>query len=282
ICYENPGMFTSAQLTQIKQINLARIICDNSDHIQHLQRDIFRWPPTLKAWWTAVKFLRWICTSGKTAAKVKKFQQDCNTRGQLRALSQQFRSKGSSNFSYPEENPSKAILGQPRERVASDTEQIPERKQLWILWHVSGFLCLLPITCFREICPSQDGKAEMKVVHTWGIFTEPGREDKRGVAVDDWLQHELLLLKGKDRFWSTFLTKSLKLDDKATLERVASDTEQIPERKQLWILWHVSGFLCLLPITCFREICPSQDGKAEMKVVHTWVYLQSQEEKIKG
>lgn len=40
--YENPGVFTPAQLTQIRQTSLARIICDNSDHIQQLQRDVFR------------------------------------------------------------------------------------------------------------------------------------------------------------------------------------------------------------------------------------------------
>uniref|UniRef100_A0A672UGH7 Peroxidasin n=1 Tax=Strigops habroptila TaxID=2489341 RepID=A0A672UGH7_STRHB len=40
--YENPGVFTPAQLTQIRQTSLARVICDNSDHIQQLQRDVFR------------------------------------------------------------------------------------------------------------------------------------------------------------------------------------------------------------------------------------------------
>uniref|UniRef100_A0A8D2IVU7 Ig-like domain-containing protein n=1 Tax=Varanus komodoensis TaxID=61221 RepID=A0A8D2IVU7_VARKO len=40
--YENPGVFSPAQLTQIRQASLARIICDNSDHIRQLQRDVFR------------------------------------------------------------------------------------------------------------------------------------------------------------------------------------------------------------------------------------------------
>lgn len=35
-------MFTPAQLTQIRQASLARVICDNSDHIQQLQRDVFQ------------------------------------------------------------------------------------------------------------------------------------------------------------------------------------------------------------------------------------------------
>uniref|UniRef100_A0A2D4M8I4 Uncharacterized protein n=1 Tax=Micrurus spixii TaxID=129469 RepID=A0A2D4M8I4_9SAUR len=66
--------------------------------------------------------------------------------------------------------------------VTPGTEKIPERKQLCILWHTSGFLSLLPNTCLGKRCSSQDGKAEMKVVHTCGVFTEPGREDKGAVA----------------------------------------------------------------------------------------------------
>lgn len=40
--YENPGVFTPAQLTQIKQSSLARIVCDNADNITRVQRDVFR------------------------------------------------------------------------------------------------------------------------------------------------------------------------------------------------------------------------------------------------
>lgn len=40
--YENPGVFSPAQLTQIKQTSLARILCDNSDNITRVQRDVFR------------------------------------------------------------------------------------------------------------------------------------------------------------------------------------------------------------------------------------------------
>lgn len=39
--YENPGVFTPEQLTQIKQTTLSRVICDNSDDIRHVQRDVF-------------------------------------------------------------------------------------------------------------------------------------------------------------------------------------------------------------------------------------------------
>lgn len=39
--YENPGVFTPAQLTQLKQASLARVLCDNGDNIQQVQPDVF-------------------------------------------------------------------------------------------------------------------------------------------------------------------------------------------------------------------------------------------------
>uniref|UniRef100_A0ABM0M4I6 Peroxidasin-like n=1 Tax=Saccoglossus kowalevskii TaxID=10224 RepID=A0ABM0M4I6_SACKO len=39
--YENPGVFTAAQLTQIKQTSLSSVICENSDHINRIQKDVF-------------------------------------------------------------------------------------------------------------------------------------------------------------------------------------------------------------------------------------------------
>lgn len=39
--YENPGVFSPAQLTEIRQSSLARVLCDNSDGILQVQRDVF-------------------------------------------------------------------------------------------------------------------------------------------------------------------------------------------------------------------------------------------------
>lgn len=39
--YENPGVFSPAQLTQLKQASLARVMCDNGDNITHIQSDVF-------------------------------------------------------------------------------------------------------------------------------------------------------------------------------------------------------------------------------------------------
>lgn len=40
--YENPGVFTPAQLTQLKQASLARVLCDNGDNITRIQQDVFQ------------------------------------------------------------------------------------------------------------------------------------------------------------------------------------------------------------------------------------------------
>ena len=40
--YENDGVFTPAQLREIQQANLARVICDNADDITEVPSDVFR------------------------------------------------------------------------------------------------------------------------------------------------------------------------------------------------------------------------------------------------
>uniref|UniRef100_A0A674HZE2 Ig-like domain-containing protein n=1 Tax=Terrapene triunguis TaxID=2587831 RepID=A0A674HZE2_9SAUR len=106
--YENPGVFTPAQVTQIRQTSLARIICDNSDHVRQLQRDVFQvasYPQGM------------VNCEEIPAVDLRMWQdccEDCRTRGQFNALSQQFRSKRSPSFSYPEENPSKHNPAVPR------------------------------------------------------------------------------------------------------------------------------------------------------------------------
>ena len=40
--YENPGVFTPAQLTEIRQTTVARVLCDNADNIANVQYDVFK------------------------------------------------------------------------------------------------------------------------------------------------------------------------------------------------------------------------------------------------
>lgn len=39
--YENPSQFTPEQLSEIKKTSLAKIICENGDTIEHIQKDPF-------------------------------------------------------------------------------------------------------------------------------------------------------------------------------------------------------------------------------------------------
>lgn len=39
--FENPGIFTSAQLAEIKKASLARVLCDNGDNIREVPPDAF-------------------------------------------------------------------------------------------------------------------------------------------------------------------------------------------------------------------------------------------------
>lgn len=42
--YENPGVFKPEQLTQIKQSTLGRVICDSSDDILEVTKNVFILP----------------------------------------------------------------------------------------------------------------------------------------------------------------------------------------------------------------------------------------------
>lgn len=42
--YENQGVFSSAQLSEIKKASLSRVLCDNGDNIDRVQKDVFMYP----------------------------------------------------------------------------------------------------------------------------------------------------------------------------------------------------------------------------------------------
>jgi peroxidase len=45
--YENPDVFTSSQLVELRQASLGRIICDNADSINQIPQDVFLFLPSL-------------------------------------------------------------------------------------------------------------------------------------------------------------------------------------------------------------------------------------------
>jgi peroxidase len=42
--YENPSVFKPEQLTQIKQLSLGRVLCDNGDDMTDVTKDVFILP----------------------------------------------------------------------------------------------------------------------------------------------------------------------------------------------------------------------------------------------
>ncbi|XP_063819206.1 peroxidasin homolog [Pseudophryne corroboree] len=107
--YSNSGVFTPAQLTQIKQTSLARILCDNGDNIQHVQKDVFRvasFPQGMQKCEDipSVDLHPW-----------KECCDDCGTGGPFEALSLHFRSRRDQKFSYTEDLPHQSSAEDPRQ-----------------------------------------------------------------------------------------------------------------------------------------------------------------------
>ncbi|XP_011767028.2 peroxidasin homolog isoform X2 [Macaca nemestrina] len=99
--YENPGVFSPAQLTQIKQTSLARILCDNADNITRVQSDVFRVAEFPHGYGSCDEIPR---------VDLRVWQdccEDCRTRGQFNAFSYHFRGRRSLEFSYQEDQPTK-------------------------------------------------------------------------------------------------------------------------------------------------------------------------------
>ncbi|KAG8567085.1 hypothetical protein GDO81_013493 [Engystomops pustulosus] len=97
--YRNPGVFTPAQLTQIKQASLARILCDNGDNIQHVQKDVFYVASFPKGMQKCEDI------PGIDLSFWKECCDGCRSNGQFDSLSLQFRSRRDQQLSYSEDNP---------------------------------------------------------------------------------------------------------------------------------------------------------------------------------
>uniref|UniRef100_A0A8C9SQK1 Peroxidasin n=1 Tax=Scleropages formosus TaxID=113540 RepID=A0A8C9SQK1_SCLFO len=98
--YENPGVFSPAQLTQIKQASLARVLCDNGDNITRVQPDVFAMADFPHGYGSC---------DDVPKIDLRMWQdccEDCRTKGQFNALSFHFRGRRSAEFSYAEHKPS--------------------------------------------------------------------------------------------------------------------------------------------------------------------------------
>ncbi|XP_023807204.1 peroxidasin homolog isoform X2 [Oryzias latipes] len=101
--YENPGVFTPSQLTQLKQASLARVLCDNGDNITRVQSDVFMVAELPHGFGSCddiphIDLRMW-----------QDCCEDCRTKGQFNALSYHFRGRRSAEHSYREESPAHRI-----------------------------------------------------------------------------------------------------------------------------------------------------------------------------
>ncbi|KAM9708996.1 peroxidasin homolog isoform 2-T2 [Menidia menidia] len=101
--YENPGVFSPAQLTQLKQASLTRVLCDNGDNITRVQPDVFlvAQPPHGYGSCEDVPHI-----------DLRMWQdccEDCRTKGQFNALSYHFRGRRSAEHSHKDEKPPNGV-----------------------------------------------------------------------------------------------------------------------------------------------------------------------------
>lgn len=113
--YENPGVFEPNQLAEIQQVTLAQVICESSDEIKRVQKDVFikaerdedylecsRIPKlNLKTWSDC-------CTN-------------CEKSGSFQSLTNHFRSGQNSQFSHREDREHSTIL---QTKPAADNSRI--------------------------------------------------------------------------------------------------------------------------------------------------------------
>uniref|UniRef100_A0A3Q2ZI23 Peroxidasin n=1 Tax=Kryptolebias marmoratus TaxID=37003 RepID=A0A3Q2ZI23_KRYMA len=97
--YENPGVFTPAQLTQLKQASLARVLCDNGDNITRVQKDVFTVAELPHGYGSCENIPHIDLRMWQDCC------EDCRTKGQFNALSYHFRGRRSAEYSYKEEKP---------------------------------------------------------------------------------------------------------------------------------------------------------------------------------
>ncbi|XP_033967231.1 peroxidasin isoform X1 [Pseudochaenichthys georgianus] len=101
--YENAGVFSPAQLTQLKQASLTRVLCDNGDNITRVQHDVFRVAKLPHGYGSC---------EDVPQIDLRMWQdccEDCRTKGQFNALSYHFRGRRSAEHSYKEEAPADSV-----------------------------------------------------------------------------------------------------------------------------------------------------------------------------
>ncbi|XP_052775467.1 peroxidasin homolog isoform X2 [Mya arenaria] len=118
--YENPMVFKPDQVVQLRQSSLARVICDNSDAITQVQRDVFSMVTSRD---------EYLSCRDIPQVDLKMWSDccmDCGKSGDFGSITNHFRPRRTTEFSYQSDNPnyggSSASLDQFRSSVYSKHE----------------------------------------------------------------------------------------------------------------------------------------------------------------
>uniref|UniRef100_A0A3Q2QIY6 Peroxidasin n=1 Tax=Fundulus heteroclitus TaxID=8078 RepID=A0A3Q2QIY6_FUNHE len=174
--YENPGVFTPAQLTQLKQASLARVLCDNGDNITRVQRDVFAVADLPHGYGSCADVPRIDLRMWQDCC------EDCRTKGQFNALSYHFRGRRSqplnlppcannslSNVTLSTKTSSEPSVSDFQEFVSDMQKTITSlRKQVRLgfsVWQKFDLcnLCDTQVTCFVESCAAAECKQPIKL-----------------------------------------------------------------------------------------------------------------------
>ncbi|XP_070195291.1 peroxidasin-like isoform X2 [Littorina saxatilis] len=97
--YENPGVFTPEQLVEIKRTSMSQVICQSSDNINRVQRDVFLRVESDDDYISCDNFPRLDLRMWSDCC------EDCRRRGTFNSFASHFRGRRSVDQSYPEDRP---------------------------------------------------------------------------------------------------------------------------------------------------------------------------------
>lgn len=110
--FENPGVFTPEQLVEIKRTSLAQAICQSSDNIKRVQKDVFLRVQNEDDYISCDKIPKFDVSMWSDCC------EDCRRRESFTSFASHFRGRRSVDQSYPEDRPVDPRL--------ADRKELPE------------------------------------------------------------------------------------------------------------------------------------------------------------
>ncbi|XP_041357097.1 peroxidasin-like isoform X2 [Gigantopelta aegis] len=102
--YENPSIFPMEQVAQIRRASLARVICDNSDSIDRVQKNVFMMTKSDDEYINCDNIPRVDLRMWTDCC------EDCRRSNRPQSFTRRFRGRRSAEFSYPEDRPEPELM----------------------------------------------------------------------------------------------------------------------------------------------------------------------------